>query len=315
MLATPRHQAPRPAARKAARWRMPWVTAGITLLALIGALVILYPSTAAWFSQYNQSLIVESLDAVVENGPPSRLVREVERAREYNEALVGGGILDAGSNVPTSDHAAPGGFEYDDLLRADNAGAMGRLRIGVIDVDLPIYHGTSDEVLGRGVGHLEGTSLPVGGDSQHSVLTAHRGLPEATMFDNLHKVKIGDTFTIETFGRVLTYRAISTQTVLPDETQSLLPEYGQDLVTLVTCTPLGINTHRYLVTGERITPTPDHDIEIAGTAPTIPGFPWWTIFLTGILGAFVTIIMVSGRRHAVRADAAQLPIQSPDLGR
>ena len=150
----------------------------------------------------------------------------------------------------------------------------------------------------------------MGGISQHSVLTAHRGLPEATLFNNLHKVEIGDTFTIEVFGEVLTYQAIATQTVLPDETQALLPEYGQDLVTLVTCTPLGVNTHRYLVTGERILPTPIGDLEGAGQIPDIPGFPWWAVTLgaTGI--GYVTllvVVVVAGRPKRGRA-------QRPTLG-
>ncbi|MPV51348.1 class C sortase [Pseudactinotalea sp. HY160] len=279
---------------------MPWATAGVALLAVIGVLAILYPSTASWFSQYNQSKVVEGLDSVVDEGPPARLMNELDEARAYNDALVGGelgtgALLDPSSNVPTSDGVSPGGFDYNELLRATNDGVMARLRIPAIKVDLPIYHGTSDDVLAKGVGHLEGTSLPVGGLSQHSVLTAHRGLPEATLFNDLNKLAIGDTFTIEVFGEVLTYQVNSTQTILPDETQSLLPEYGEDLVTLVTCTPLGINTHRYLVTGERILPTPAADIAAAGTRPDIPGFPWWAVSLGGVVVTYAAIIVIAGR--------------------
>ena len=291
---------------------MPWGTAGIALLAVMGALAILYPGTASWFSQYNQSRVVESLDHVVDEGPPSRLMNELAEARAYNDALISGelgtgALLDPSSNVPTSDVIGPGGYDYNELLRANDAGVMARLRIPAIDVDLPIYHGTSDAVLAQGVGHLEGTSLPVGGMSQHSVLTAHRGLPEATLFNNLNKVEIGDTFTIEVFGEVLTYRVKSTETILPDETQSLLPEYGDDLVTLVTCTPLGINTHRYLVTGERILPTPAADIAAAGDRPEIPGFPWWAVVLTGVAGAYVTVIYLAGRPKKKRVDDVSSP--------
>ena len=156
---------------------------------------------------------------------------------------------------------------------------MGRLKIPSIDVDLPIYHGTSDETLGKGVGHLEGTSLPVGGIDTHAVLSAHRGLASATMFDNLDKLDTGDTFVVEVAGEVLTYRVFETQVVDPGDTQTVLPRAGLDIVTLVTCTPLGINTHRILVTGERITPTPIKDIEAAGAVPDIPGFPWWAVIL------------------------------------
>ncbi|QNN64017.1 class C sortase [Leucobacter denitrificans] len=279
---------------------MPWGTAGVALLAFLGVLVMLYPSTASWFSQYNQSQIVVSLDDTVSEEQPSLLRTAISDAHAYNSALIRGEIdrgamLDPSSNVPTSHASTPGGFDYDQLLRASADGVMARLRIPAINVDLPIYHGTSETTLLKGVGHLEGTSLPVGGDSQHSVLTAHRGLPEAVLFNELDQLEIGDTFTIEVFGEVLTYRVFETQTVLPDESQSLLPEYGKDHVTLVTCTPLGINSHRYLVTGERILPTPVADIEAAGARPEIPGFPWWTVALGGSILAYVSIIVVAGR--------------------
>ncbi len=257
------------------RWKMPWATAGILLVVLLGLGILTYPSAASWVSQYNQSKLIEDLDAIVEEGPASRMQLELDRARQYNQALIGGALLSPESNVPTSEAGRAIQLDYFDILALSGDSAMGRLRIDAIALDLPIYHGTSDATLAKGVGHLQGTSLPIGGESQHSVLTAHRGLPEATLFDNLNKMKRGETFTIEIFGEVLTYRVIETQTVLPDETQALYPVYGKDLVTLVTCTPLGVNSHRYLVTGERITPTPLEDIEKAGNRPEIPGFPWW----------------------------------------
>lgn len=257
------------------RWKMPWTTAGILLVVLLGLGILTYPSAASWVSQYNQSKLIEGLDAIVEEGPVSRMQLELERAHQYNQALIGGALLSPESNVPTSEAGRGSQLDYFDILALSGDSAMGRLRIEAIALDLPIYHGTSESTLAKGVGHLQGTSLPVGGESQHSVLTAHRGLPEATLFDNLNKMKRGETFTIETFGEVLTYRVIETQIVLPDETQALYPVYGKDLVTLVTCTPLGVNSHRHLVTGERITPTPLEDIEKAGNRPEIPGFPWW----------------------------------------
>lgn len=284
-----------PAAEQPRRWRMPWGNALIGLIAFVGVLVMLYPSVASWLSQYNQSLLIEDMDVVVDAGPPARLLRELEKAHEYNDALVGGrAVVSPESNIPLGADASPEGFTYRELLRATEDGLMARLRIPSIQVDLPIYHGTTDDVLARGVGHLEGTSLPVGGTSQHSVLTAHRGLPSATLFDNLNQVKLGETFTIEVFGEVLTYQVIETQTILPDETQALVPRYGEDLVTLVTCTPLGINTHRYLVTGERVTPTPIKDVEKAGTKPDIPGFPWWLVWVSAAAAGYVALIVVGG---------------------
>lgn len=283
------------------RWRMPWVNALIGLLALIGAGVMLYPNVASWLSQYYQSQAINVVDNIVDQQSPTRLEQEIAKAREYNEQLVGGALVGPDSNVPTSEGASDGEGGYYDLLNVTSEGIMGRLRIPAIDVDLPIYHGTSDEVLAKAVGHLQGTSLPVGGVSQHSVLTAHRGYPSATLFNELHKLKMGDTFTVEVFGEVLTYEVIETQTVLPEETQAVLPRYGEDLMTLVTCTPLGINSHRELVTGQRVTPTPIGDVERAGQRPDIPGFPWWALLCVGALAAYGTFVYMSGRNAARRA--------------
>ncbi|WP_226996873.1 class C sortase [Tessaracoccus aquimaris] len=282
----PRRAAGRPG------WRMPWLNAGIGALALLGLLVMGYPSVASWFAQYNQSRVIEALDGVVDDGPPERLAAEIKRAVEFNDQLISGALVSPGSNIPQGD--GPGdAVAYGSILDA-GAGMIGRLRIPAIQVDLPIYHGTTDAVLEKGVGHLQGTSFPVGGGSQHSVLTAHRGLPSATLFNDLQNLKVGDTFTIETFGTVLTYRVRETQTIEPDETQALVPQFGQDLVTLVTCTPLGINTHRYLVTGERILPTPAIDLQRAGERPEIPGFPWWSVILGGACVGWLALVVSTG---------------------
>jgi sortase A len=137
------------------------------------------------------------------------------------------------------------------------------------------------------------------------VLTAHRGLPEATLFDNLDQVDVGDTFTIEVFGEVLTYRVFGTQVVEPDQTQALAPAYGRDLVTLVTCTPLGINSHRILVTGERVIPTPRADVAAAGHPPDIPSFPWWAVVIGGSLLGAALVVWRGGYPRPRRAAAAE----------
>ncbi|MBP1327108.1 sortase A [Leucobacter exalbidus] len=271
------------------RWRWPRFVTLTTGIAIAGLLLFMYPSIASWFAQLNQSQVVQSVNSTMRADSNTDLTTELDRARAYNESLVGGALVGAHSNVPTSaegDSAAQDDGDYEALLRGDAAGTMGRLRIPAIAADLPIYHGTSDETLAKGVGHLQGTSLPVGGASQHSVLTAHRGLADAQMFTQLDRVKQGDTFTIEVFGEVITYRVFDTQVVKPEDTESLYPVYGDDLVTLVTCTPIGINSHRILVTGERVTPTPQADLDRAGEVPNIPGFPWWAVGLgAAVLGA------------------------------
>lgn len=287
------------------RWRMPWGTAILAAIAFAGLLLLMYPTVASWWSQYNQSQLIVKVDSEVGGSAADTREKALDQARAYNKALVGGALVAAGSRIPTSSAGAPG-FDYPSLLRADADGVMARLRVPSIGVDLPIYHGTSDATLTKGVGHLEGTSLPIGGADQHSVLTAHRGLAGATLFDNLDQVKIGDTFTIEVFGQVLTYRVRDTQVVLPEQTQTLSAQAGEDLVTLVTCTPLGINSHRILVTGERVTPTPQKDLDAAGATPDIPGFPWWAPTIGGALIVLVGFVWATGRpRREAQPETAE----------
>lgn len=170
---------------------------------------------------------------------------------------------------------------------------MGRVRIPSIDVDLPIYHGTSETVLSRGVGHLQGTSLPVGGVDTHTVLTAHRGLAQSRLFTDLDQLEKGHTFTVEIFGEVLTYRVYKKEVVQPEENQSLRAVAEKDIATLVTCTPLGINSHRILVTGERVTPTPVKDVEQSQDESQLPRFPWWAIW-----ALFFILLAAANALHA-----------------
>lgn len=284
-----------------ARWRLPVVPLVIAVVCFLGVGVLLYPAAAAWMSQYQQSLRIDEYAHEVEVAGPDALAAELARAADYNAALTGGAFLDPDERIPQSDDAGAG---YEGLLAADDDGLMARVRIPAIDVDLPIYHGTTEDVLERGVGHLEGTALPIGGTGTHAVLTAHRGLASAELFTNLDRVVVGDTFTVEVFGEVLTYRVRDTQVVAPDETETLYPFAGEDLVTLVTCTPLGINSHRILVTGERLLPTPPEDVARAGATPDIPGFPTWIVGLAGAAALLSLYVWWSGRPAPVRAAAA-----------
>lgn len=290
----PRHgNAPAPK-----KWRFPWASAIACLIILAGTLVFLYPHIASWFSQKEQSRVTALAQETMELPPNDNDIfrsQQIELAREYNNALNSGAIYEANANIATGDGASSDeSFVYQDLLRINDAGFMGRLRYEKLDIDLPIYHGTTDEVLNKGVGHLEGTSLPVGGVGTRSVLTAHRGLPRATLFNELNQAAVGDTFTLSVMGEVLTYQVVASEVIEPHETQAILPEPERDLVTLVTCTPLGINTHRILVTAERITPTPIADVEAAQAAPTLPGFPWWAVVLGAVVIAIVLYVWRSG---------------------
>ncbi|MCQ9386538.1 class C sortase [Brevibacterium moorei] len=291
----------RPAKAGLRRWRFPKLPAFIAVVALVGLSVWTYPSVAAWFNQLDQSKIVEEA-GTVHDGAAKSNAEQLKAARAYNEQLEFGATLEAGHRIPSGrtpaageDSRAPDVPTYDEALNDGRSPVMSRLRIPKIDLDLPIYHGTSDETLLKGLGHLQGTSLPVGGADTHAVITGHRGLAEATMFTNLDRIDKGDHFTLTTFGEVLAYQVISTKVVDPDQTESLRPEAGKDLVTLVTCTPLGINSQRILVTAQRIFPTPPADQEAGTSAPNVPGFPWWVLILGGGLLAAIGYVWWAGR--------------------
>lgn len=285
-----------PARRALIKRRLSRSAVVIALVGLVGAIVLLYPTAAAWYSQYLQSKQITTYSNEVQQiGPASRL-QALQQAHDYNATLLSGQAnVGAGQRIPTSNGSSTGGFDYNELLKADSTGLMARLKIPAINVDLPIYHGTSDATLAHGVGHLEGTALPVGGANTHAVLTGHRGLASATLFTHLDQVKAGDEFTIEVFGEVLTYRVTEIQVVKPEDTATLFPVSGKDLVTLVTCTPLGINSHRILVTGERVTPTPPGNVAAAGKSPNIPGFPWWALGLAAAVTLLGVYVWWSGR--------------------
>lgn len=287
-------------------WRPRLLTVASAVIALFGLTVLLYPTMASWFSSYNQSLLIKEYEHELVEVVPS-IADQLHDAYAYNDALSAGVRLDANANVPTGDGVSSDtSLEYDKILSVNEGGLMARVRIPSIDADLPVYHGTSDDVLLKGAGHLEGSHLPVGGHDSHSVITAHRGLANATMFSNLDRVKEGDTFTIEVFGEVLTYRVYEKKVVEPDDTDTLRVVAGKDLVTLVTCTPLGINSHRILVTGERITPTPIKDVQSMGQEPTIPGFPWWAVIYGGILIGVTVFVWRAGYADAAHRTHASV---------
>lgn len=296
------------------KWNPGILTWLIAVLALAGTGVLLYPAAAAWVTSYNQSQIVERISSLLDDADPDSAI-QLAQASEYNAALTSGVELQANVNVPTGSGSLNSTeLDYNKILSATDDGLMARLKIKGIGVDLPIYHGTTDDVLLRGAGHLEGSHFPVGGESTHSVITAHRGLANATMFTNLDKVKVGDTFTAEVFGEVLTYRVRTTKVVQPEDTDSLRAEPGSDLMTLITCTPLGINSHRILVTGERISPTPIADIQAAGTESEVPGPPWWILAMLGatvFAGGYLWRGGLKDAKATARAAEDPDPIQNP----
>ncbi|WP_285728266.1 class C sortase [Psychromicrobium xiongbiense] len=264
----------RPSKRRWLPTRLTWLT---VVAAVIGLTALHYPYAASWISTLNQSAIVSHYDDAVSQARPDE-TQQLAAARLYNDALSSGVLLAAGANVPKGNGTTTDPeYDYNKMLTTPN-GVMARLQIPKIGADLPIYHGTSEATLLQGAGHLEGTSLPIGGEGTHAVITAHRGLAEATMFTHLDQMGVGDKFTLSVFGEVLSYQVISTQVVAPEDTATLRQEPGRDLVTLITCTPLGINSHRILVTAQRVFPTPVAEVKAAAGPAEVP-FPWWLVTL------------------------------------
>lgn len=286
------------------RARVPGSVVFIAVLVFVGISVLLYPSAASWVSALQQSKDVNSYGNSVEILGPEGRNAALAAAHEYNKTLTGGALLDPFSNVPAGeqdDELNGAGAEYRKQLSLSPDGVMARLRIPSIDADLPIFHGTSDVVLRRGVGHLFGTALPVGGPGSHTVLTGHAGIPESTLFTDLDQVKLGATIEMEVYGEVLTYRVNNIEVILPTDTESLRPVQAEDLISLITCTPTGINTHRLVVTGERV-PTPPGQAS-AGAVPVDVGFPWWALGIGLAAAGSTTVLLVAARRGNQREES------------
>jgi len=215
------------------------------ILALVAGLsLLLYPTISDYWNSLHASQAVASYDQAVKSMDEGKYDELLQRAGQYNRDLFLRGTLFALTDEERED--------YNSQLDIDGSGVMGYIEIPTIKVSLPIYHGTSDDVLQVAVGHLEWSSLPVGGESTHCVLSGHRGLPSAKLFTNLDQLTEGDLFVIRTLDEVLTYEVDRILIVLPSELQALAAEEGKDLCTLVTCTPYGVNSHRMLVRGHRV---------------------------------------------------------------
>ena len=216
----------------------------LILILLIGLSLMLYPSFADWWNSFHSSRAIASYEEQVANIDDAQYEELWDAARDYNQSL-----LHRPNDFILSDEQQE---IYKSLLDIGGNGIMGYIEIPEIDVSLPIYHGTEESVLQVAVGHLEWTSLPVGGESTHCVLSGHRGLPSAKLFTNLDKLREGNIFLLRVLDEILTYEVDQILIVEPQDTAALEIAEGEDYCTLVTCTPYGINTHRLLVRGHRI---------------------------------------------------------------
>lgn len=223
----------------------------IALIFLVGVGFVLYPLVSNALYEKNQSHVLAQYDETVEQVQQEQLDAEFQAAQEYNRSLLEG---EAYLTDPFDPELVldPSVEPYASLLNLEGDGMMGYVEVPNIDVYLPIYHGTTADVLEKGVGHLQNTSLPVGGADTHAVLTGHTGLSGKRLFTDLSQLVVGDVYYIHVLGQVLAYQVEQIFIVEPDDTQHLVVQAGRDLVTLVTCHPYGINTQRLLVQGTRI---------------------------------------------------------------
>lgn len=281
----------------------------LILIFLVGLSVMLYPTVSNYINQKNQSKAIATYDEKVSDMKPEDYTKYFDAAEKYNEELA----------VHPSAFYNPDEIKgYEKILDITGTGIMGYITIKKLGVELPIYHGTDEGILQIAAGHLKGTSFPIGGESTHSVISAHRGLPSAKLFTDLDKLERGDTFTITILNREITYEVDNISIVLPNETDSLQIEEKKDYCTLMTCTPYGINTHRLLVRGHCIgTGEPQH---IHVTAEAFQIDPTITASVIGIVILILLLIRVlvrtrrkSHERKPLRRKQAFLHLKKEDI--
>lgn len=267
-----------------------WLNVLIIVLLAAGAALILYPTVSNFINEKQSSRVIDQYHENYVNTKDDKRREMLLAAEEYNNSLTGS------SNSLTDPTQVTG---YNKLLDPMGSGVMGYIDIDKIGVELPIYHGVDAGVLQIGAGHLEGSSLPVGGAGTHTVLSGHRGLPSAKLFTDLDQMEIGDKFRITVLDRVMTYEVDQIKTVLPEEVSDLTIEEGKDYCTLVTCTPYGINTHRLLVRGVRVeqgaATTPG--IFVSNEAFKINSVIVATVIATPLFIAVVVITILNERRR------------------
>ena len=260
-----------------------------TLAFLAGLSLLLYPTVSDYWNSIHASKAVADYSNEVNSLTEAQYDEILAAAKAYNQSL-----LSREDGFSLTDEQKE---QYESLLDVGGVGIMGYIEIPNINLSLPIYHGTEDSVLQIGVGHLEWSSLPVGGEGTHCVLSGHRGLPSAKLFTNLDQLVEGDTFVLRVLDEVLTYQVDQIRIVEPDDTDALQIEEGKDLCTLVTCTPYGINTHRLLVRGHRIeNQSQDESIRVTSDAIRIEPLIVAPVVALPILLILLLVLMVSGNK-------------------
>lgn len=276
------------------------------IIFLIGLLLVLYPTVSNFLSNREQKKVIREYSNIVNNMDKEEKEAMYNEAVDYNKKIYENGMID---------YSNPDAVEgYNDILDVSSTGIMGYISIPKINVELPIYHGTSDGVLQVAVGHLEGSSLPVGGENTHCVLSGHRGLPSADLFTHLDRLNVHDIFTISVLDKTLVYEIDQIKVVAPGDTQYLQIEDGKDYCTLLTCTPYGINTHRLLVRGVRVADSDDkNNIYVYADAYKID-----TKTVTVLMAVPLTLLLLLGmvvhiRRNKKRKQEILKIIKENDL--
>lgn len=263
-----------------------WLLAAVCGVAALG--LMLYPLVGELLSEKYRSDIETAYTAAIEDSNADELEQQRQAAQQYNAMLSGATITEGGASAPP--------LAYAQQLTV--GGVMAYVDIPKIGVYLPVQHGTDAETLERAVGHVVGTSLPVGGSSTHAVLSAHSGMASSKLFSDIDQLAVGDTFYIHVLGEVLAYQVDTINTVLPTDTSLLQIEDGKDLVTLVTCTPFGVNTHRLLVRGHRVPYTPEQEATAAAEKPAASS--WTQHYLIGLGIGLGAVAVVGGAYFLVR---------------
>ena len=267
-------------------------TAILVVLLLVGLSVMLYPTVSDWWNSRVQTRAIATYNQSVEQmdtGDKERLLME---AHSYNATL-------SHLTAPFTNWEDAG--NYDKILDISGTGIMGYISIPKIQVELPIYHGTSAEVLNVAVGHLQGSSFPVGGENTHAVISAHRGLPSAKLFSDLDQLVEGDTFTVTILDEVLTYEVDKICIVKPDELDKLAIIPGGDYVTLMTCTPYGVNSHRLLVRAHRVDTVYPHNVKVAADAVQLDSMSVVPFIAAPLFVGLLVFWIVSSKRQKTRS--------------
>ena len=262
----------------------------IGIIFLAGLSLLLYPFVANQWNNYRQKQLISSYEQTVSEKDAAHEIdydAELQKAEAYNEALLPSILPDSFAVAAASDKEDQ---SYMDALNIAGDEMMGIVEIPKIDIKLPIYHTTDEDVLKQAAGHLEGSSLPIGGKSTHAVISAHRGLPSASLFTDLDQMKVGDHFLLHVLDETLCYEVDKISVVKPEDTSALAVEDGQDLVTLLTCTPYGVNTERLLVRGHRV---PYVEEEVKEEKTVLSGSSLHTNYLLWVfVGLSVTALFV-----------------------